>query len=333
MNSLSAPPVPHISVIVPAYGVAHLLHEAIDSLLAQTFSEWEAIIIDDGAPDDVAGAVQSYLVDSRIRFLATANHGVAAARNRAIAESRAPLIALLDGDDLFRPTYLATMVAAMNADPAAAIATCNARVFGAVAVEDVVVGEDQNRHATGTLSDVLDRHFNIYIGSTFRRDAFDRIGGFDTAMTNSEDLDLWVRLLIDGGHARYIDAVLGDYRVRPGSASVHLLRNIRGNIRVCDKVMAALPDTPEARSAAARRDSEMERGRLEEALAAVIAGDTDGGLEALRAQRRYLGNPLWSAAFALWRLFPRLAPPMLAWRKRRHEGASRRRPLRATSRA
>ncbi|OWQ94164.1 glycosyltransferase family 2 protein [Sphingopyxis witflariensis] len=328
MSNHAPLPIPHISVIVPAYGVAHLLSEALDSLLAQTFTQWEAIVIDDGAPDDVAGAVSPYLADPRFRFFATANHGVAAARNRAIAESRAPLIALLDGDDLLRPEYLSMMVAAMNEDSVATIATCNARVFGAVAREDVVVGHDQNRSATGALADVLERRFNIYIGSTFRRADFDRIGGFDTAMTNSEDFDLWVRLLIGGGHVRYIDAVLADYRVRPGSASVHLLRNIRGNIRVCDKVIAALPDSHAARIATARRESELERGKVEEALLAVIAGDTDNGLKALRSQRHYLGNPLWSVAFVLWRVFPRLAPPMLAWRKRRHEGSSRRRPLR-----
>lgn len=331
MSNHAPLPCPHISVIVPAYGVAHLLPEALDSLLAQTFVPWEAIIIDDGAPDDVAGAIAPYLADPRFRFLATANHGVAAARNRAIAESRAPLIALLDGDDLLRPDYLATMVAAMNEDPVAAIATCNALVFGAVAHESLAVGDEQNRSATGTLADVLERRFNIYIGSTFRRADFDRIGGFDTAMTNSEDLDLWVRLLTGDRHVRYIDAVLADYRIRPGSASGHLLRNILGNIHVYDKVIAALPDSREARIASVLREGELERKKVEEALDAVIAGDTNAGLPILRAQRHHLGNPLWSVAFALWRIFPRLAPPMLAWRKRRHAESVRRRPVRATA--
>jgi glycosyltransferase involved in cell wall biosynthesis len=83
-------PAPRVSVIVPAYGVAHLLGEALDSLLAQSFTAWECLVIDDGAPDDVAGAVAPYLADPRVRFIATANHGVSAARNRAIAEARAP---------------------------------------------------------------------------------------------------------------------------------------------------------------------------------------------------------------------------------------------------
>lgn len=324
-------PLPQISVIVPAYGVAHLLGEALDSLLAQDFSDWEAIVIDDGAPDDVAGAVHPYLADGRIRFLTTPNRGVSAARNHAIAESRAPLIALLDGDDLYRPEYLTAMVAAMNADPGATIAACNARVFGAVAKEELVVGDDQNRSATASLADVLDRRFMIYIGATFRRAAFERIGGFDTLMTNSEDFDLWVRLLMDGGHVRYVDSVLADYRVRPRSASVSLLRNIRGNIRVYDKVIAAMPGSHDAAVAEAVRRGQLERLDVEEAFAAVIAGDVRIGLATLRARRQYLNNPLWSAAFLLWNVCPWLAPPMLAWRQQRHQGSSRRRPARGAA--
>ncbi len=333
MTSLCDQPSPQISVIVPAYGVAHLLGEALDSLLAQDFTDWEAIVIDDGAPDDVASVVEPYLDDPRIHFLATTNHGVSAARNHAIAQSRAPLIALLDGDDLFRPNYLSAMVAAMDDDPAAVIGACNARVFGAVAQEDVVIGDDQNRDAVGTLADVLSRQFNIYIGSSFRRDAFERVGRFDTGMTNSEDFDLWVRLLMGGGHVRYIDAVLADYRVRPGSASGSLLRNIRGNIRVYDKIIAAIPDSHEATIARAARDVELERLEVEEALAAIIAGDTQPALRILRARRDALNNPLWAPAFILWRVFPGLAPPMLAWRQRRHQGANRKRPARAAAKA
>ena len=123
---------PRVSVIVPAYGVAHLLGEALDSLLAQTFTEWECLVIDDGAPDDVAGAVAPYLSDSRMRFLATRNQGVSTARNHAIAAARAPLIALLDGDDLFRPDYLATTVPLLEQDPDVRLVTVNARIFGAV---------------------------------------------------------------------------------------------------------------------------------------------------------------------------------------------------------
>ena len=83
---------PAISVIVPAYGVAHLLHEALQSLQAQDFADWEAIVIDDGAPDDVAAAFAPFASDSRFRLIQTDNGGIAAARNRAIARDRKSVV-------------------------------------------------------------------------------------------------------------------------------------------------------------------------------------------------------------------------------------------------
>ena len=315
---------PRVAVIVPAYGVAHLLGEALDSLLAQTMPDWECVVIDDGAPDDVAGAVAPYLADPRIRFLATDNRRLPAARNRAIAASRAPYVALLDGDDLFRPDYLERMAAALDADPRARIVTCNARVFGSVAEPRLCVDAKQGAGdgVTGTLADVLDRSFNIYIGSIFRRADFDLVGGFDTAMTHCEDFDFWVRLLLLGGHVRYVDEVLGEYRVRPGSLSGNAAGMIRGNLRVYEKVLAALGEGPEAGIAHRMIAENHATLALEEALHRVADGDTRRGLPALRAAWRGRAGPLWSLAFLLWRVVPALAPPMLRWRRERNSRGS-----------
>lgn len=308
---------PRIAVIVPAYGVAHLLGEALASLQAQTFADWECVVVDDGASDDVAGAVAPYLADPRIRFLATANHRLAGARNRAIAASSAAYVALLDGDDLFRPTYLERMVAALDADPSARIATCNARVFGAVAEERVCVASKQGtgNGVTGSLADVLDRSFNVYVGSAFRRADFDRVGGFDESFVHCEDFDFWVRLMLLGGHARYVDAVLGDYRVRPGSLSADATGMIRGNLRVYEKALSRLD---EREAAIARKLIADNRSRLafEEAMSQVAQGDLKRGLPALRASWRGHGGQAWPLAFALWLVAPQLAPPMMRWRRR-----------------
>lgn len=322
---MSPPPTPppgvaRVAVIVPAYGVAHLLGEALDSLLAQTLSDWECVVIDDGAPDNVAGAVAPYLADPRIRFVATANRGVSAARNRAIAETRAPYVALLDGDDLFRPQYLERMIAEFDADPAARFVTCNARIFGAVAQEALCVDRRQGTGdgTTGSLGDVLDRSFSVYIGSTFRRADFDEVGGFDEAMTHAEDLDFWVRLLLLGGHVRYVDEVLGEYRVRHSSASASAAQMIRGNLRIYEKALARLGEGPEAGIAHRMIADNHAELAFEQAVAQVAEGDLDRGLPALRAAQRGRGGALWLAALVLWRIAPGLAPPMIRWRQRQH---------------
>lgn len=308
-------PSPRVAVIVPAYGVAHLVGQALGSLQAQTLAEWECVVIDDGAPDDVAGAVAPFLGDPRIRFLATPNRGVSAARNRAIAESTAPFVALLDADDLLRPGYLAATVTTLEADPQARVVTCNARIFGAVARERPCFTGQPSR---GTLAAVLDRSFGVYIGTTFRRADFERVGGFDESMAQAEDFDLWVRLMQLGGYAVYLDQVLGDYRVRPGSASASAERMLLGNIRVYEKARAALGGRPEG--ALAERLIAENRAALafEHAIDRIIDGDTRRGLAELRAASGRVGGPVWRAAFAAWRAFPGLARPMLRWRRRAH---------------
>lgn len=317
-------PVPapaRVVVIVPAYGVAHLLGEALASVLGQSFAAWECIVIDDGAPDDVAGAVTPFLSDPRIRFLATANRGVSGARNLAIAASTAPLVALLDGDDLFRPGYLATMVPLLESDPAIRLATCNARIFGAVPRERTCIDARQGSGdgTAGSLKDVLDRSFNVYIGTTFRRADFDRIGGFDPAMAQSEDFDLWVRLMQLGGVAWYVDEVLGDYRVRSGSASAHAGRMLLGNLKAYEKCRAALAaDSPDLALLDRLIASNQQALAFEYAIDRVIDGDTARGLAELGALKDQVAGPVWSAAFALWRLVPALARPMLRWRRRAH---------------
>lgn len=312
---------PRVAVIVPAYGVAHLVGEALASLQAQTMPDWECVVIDDGAPDDVAGAVAPFLGDPRIRFIATDNQGVSAARNTAIAATRAPLIALLDGDDLLRPDYLSTTVPLLEADPAIRLVTVNARIFGAVARERLCFTRKQGSGdgIRGSLGDVLDRSFGVHIGSTFRRADFAAIGGFDTKMAQSEDFDLWVRLMQLGGHARYVDAVLGEYRVRANSASASRSRLLIGNIRTYEKAQGALPAAAPEQPLLARLIAESHDALdFEHAIDRVVDGDTAKGLRDLRRLRRRVKGPVWGLSFALWRVLPATARPMLAWRRRAH---------------
>jgi hypothetical protein len=320
MNPVLATPAraPRVAAIVPAYGVAHLIGEALNSLLAQTMPDWECVVIDDGAPDDVAGAVAPYLADPRVRFMATDNRGVGAARNRAIADCTAPCLTLLDGDDLLRPDYFARVVPALEGDPAARLATCNARIFGAVAHDRLCVDARQGNGdgVTASLADVLDRSFNVYIGSTFRRADWAATGGFDETMTHCEDFDFWVRLMMLGGHARYVDEVLGEYRVRPGSASASAAKMIQGNLIVYEKALAALGEGPEAGVCHRLIAENHAQLAFEEALMQVAGGDLSRGLPALRKAHRGRGSPAWVLAFALWRVAPSLAPPMLRWRQK-----------------
>ena len=328
-------PPARVAVIVPAYGVAHLVKQALASVQRQTLTEWQCIIIDDGAPDDVAGAVAPFLADSRMRLLQTGNGGVSAARNRAIAVSRAPLITLLDGEDLLRPTYLATMASLLEGDDSLRLATCNARVFGAIQHERRYISKRQGHGdgLHGSLSDVLDRSFTVYIGTTFRRADFDVIGGFDTTMAQSEDFDFWVRLLRLGGKARYVDEVLADYRIRPGSGSGNMGKMLLGNLRVYEKTLRSLPANAAERELLYQLIAN-NRAALacEHAIDHIIAGQIRHGLGQLRANRGQLPGHKWRLLLALYRLWPDIARPMMVWRRRAHSRGmvSRRRFIRTS---
>jgi glycosyltransferase involved in cell wall biosynthesis len=307
---------PRVAVIVPAYGVAHLVGEALASLLAQSFSEWECVVIDDGAPDDVASAVAPFLTDPRIRFVASDNRGVATARNRAIEASTAPLIALLDGDDVLSPGYLKAAVTVLEADPSVRLFTANSRVFGAVPIERPCFDQPQPE---GTLANVLDRSFGVHIASTFHRADWQAVGGFDADLTLCEDFDLWVQLLILGGRAHYCDAVLSKYRVRPGSATANVGRMLLGNIEVYEKARATLPaDAPEQQQIERLIGENREALAFEHAIDRVIDGDTARGLAEIKQLRGRVAGPAWSLSFAVWRLVPALARPLLRWRRKQH---------------
>ena len=321
---------PRVAVVVPAFGVAHLVRDALSSVQSQTFRNWECVVIDDGAPDDVAGAVEPFLVDSRIRMIRTANHGVSAARNAAIQSARAPLVALLDGDDLYYPDYLEQMTAEIESHAGSALVTCNARLFGAIP-DGESFAQNNGRVGAATLAAVLDRSFDVYIGSMFRRDDWARVGGFDPAMSHSEDFDFWVRLMIDHGDARYLDEPLGQYRIRPGSASWSELKILHGNAHTYRKAMALLSDREEGR-VAERMLAQTERqiARLE-AIARVEGGATGPALEELRSHSSDLRSPVWQTAFLVWRVLPALAAPMLRWRREanaRHYAKGKVSPLR-----
>ena len=123
-------PLAEVSVVIAAYNQASWLAQAIDSVRAQTFADWELVIVDDGSTDDTP-AVVARAEDARIVYVRQARAERAAARNRGIAASTGRLVAFLDADDLWRPEKLARQVAALAADPAAGLCYTIARFIDA----------------------------------------------------------------------------------------------------------------------------------------------------------------------------------------------------------
>lgn len=307
-------PAAAMTIIIPAYGVGTMLGDALDSVLAQDRTDWQAIVVDDG-DSRVAGHVAPYLADPRIRFLQTDNGGLPTARNRAIAASDTPYVALLDGDDILEPDFVSAMIAALEANPKAGFATGDATFFGADRVGELFSAYCPQA-GPPTLEKLIRREFNVFGLTAMRREAIDGIGGFDTGLKSSEDLDAWIRLLSAGWDLAHVPRPLARYRRREGQMSGNTPVMLRTAHAVMSKARDHLAGRPEAAAAAemiARIEHDM---AIEEAFARVRDGQVRAGVADLVRLGVGTRSPRWRRALLLMRIAPFLAPWLLRLRGR-----------------
>ncbi len=200
-----------VSVIMPSYNQGDYLAEALDSVLAQTYPDWECIVIDDGSTDNTREIVMSCSQkDARIRYLYQDNAGVVAARNRAIQESKGYYILPLDGDDKIAPEFLELAVKEIEKDRNIRVVYSEVQYFGA--------RNDIYQLPPFSLERLLGQNI-LCITALFRREDFDKSGGFNENMKGGfEDWDFWLSMFKDGeGTAVKIPKVLFHYRIKPVS--------------------------------------------------------------------------------------------------------------------
>lgn len=206
---------PLVSVIIPAYNSAHYLTGAVDSILAQTFTDFEILVIDDGSTDDTGQVMARY--GAPVRYIRQPNSGVAAARNRGIAESQGRYVAFLDADDTWMPQKLERQVRALEAGGGSGVC------YSAFTVVNSDLKFLFNRHSqrqATALEDLLLRG-NV-VGSICtvlcERSLLENAGGFDPAFSQCADWDLWVRLAVQTEFL-YVDEPLVTYRQHDASMS------------------------------------------------------------------------------------------------------------------
>ncbi len=180
-----------VSVIIPDYNQAHFIRDAIDSVLRQTYNDYEIIVVDDGSTDDSSVVVAEY--GDQVHYIHQPNQGLSAARNTGIAASRGQLIALLDSDDAWLPDYLVTMVTALGANPQAGAAYAGWQYMDSL-------GRDLPQSSTRVVapeefrSTLAFGNFLVPSGVLVRRQCFDEHGLFDTQLRAVEDRDMWLRI-------------------------------------------------------------------------------------------------------------------------------------------
>jgi hypothetical protein len=190
---MSTAAIPAVSVLMPVYDAEPFLPAALDSILAQTFTDFELIAIDDGSRDGSAGILQAFAArDPRIRVVTQENRGIVATLNRAIELARAPLVARMDADDLSRPDRFAKQIAYLRQHPEVAA------VSGAMDVIDDG-GAYLRTLVFPTLpgaieSELIHRNCFCHAPMMARTAALRSVGGYRARVQYAEDYDLWLRL-------------------------------------------------------------------------------------------------------------------------------------------
>lgn len=184
---------PTVTVVIPAYNAIDHLAETIETVYAQTYQNFELLVVDDGSTDSTVDLIASLAEQKPIRVITQSNRGVSAARNKGIKESRGKYIAILDADDLWEPTKLEKQVNALDADPQAGL--CYAWTAMADS-EGQATGRVITSHAAGDVWQQLAEMNIVCCGSTplIRRSCFDDVGMFDENLLFSEDWDMWWRI-------------------------------------------------------------------------------------------------------------------------------------------
>jgi peptidoglycan/xylan/chitin deacetylase (PgdA/CDA1 family)/SAM-dependent methyltransferase len=222
-----------ISVIVPAYNCEATLAATLDSLLAQTHREWEAIVVDDGSGDRTAEIAEGYRRrDARVRLHRQANKGVGGARNAGIALAGHPWMFFLDADDTVLPDAFEKLLAATSGHPGADAVLGGCRRVDAAGrkLRSQIPGHHQDHFA------VFARICAIVIHSCLvKTELVRRAGGFDEALVTCEDWDLWQRIARVGARFATIDADVAIYRMSPGTASHDGRRMLHDGLLVIER--------------------------------------------------------------------------------------------------
>jgi glycosyltransferase involved in cell wall biosynthesis len=302
------PAAPTVSIIMPAYGVAPYIGGALESVLNQTYKDYEVIVVNDGSPDTVELELALDPYRDCIVYIKQENRGLSGARNTAVRAARGRYISLLDPDDLWEPRYLEVQVGIMESDPTIDVLYPDALLFG----DPITSGKRYMEMCTSegevTFERLVTDRCQVTIFVTARRETIVRAGMFDESLRSCEDFDLWLRIVKAGGRIAYHRQVLAKHRRRDDSLSADRVSMYQHTLRVMEKAARTLDLT------SAERDTLEREQTRNRAMLRLYEGKRDFSNGAIRSAIKHLSeanNYLRSPKLALVVLLLRLAPGLL----------------------
>ncbi|HEX5707279.1 MAG TPA: glycosyltransferase family A protein [Pyrinomonadaceae bacterium] len=303
----ASPASPQVSVIVPAYNTARYVAEALDSVFAQTFRDFEVVVVNDGSPDteELERVLAPYR--ERIVYIRQENRGSSGARNAGVRAARGRYVAMLDSDDVWETRYLEVMTAALEEDATLDVVYPNALIFGDSPQAGREFMDVFPFDGELTFASVLRQESLVFGLVTARRESLIDAGLYDEELGSAEDCDLWLRILARGGRIAYRRDVLARYRRRQGSHTSDPQWIYRNGLKWLDKVARTMELTAEDRAAVEKQRAHLRAMlRLHEGKKAFFAGDARGAVEGFTEANAVLRSRKLKLLTTLLRVAPRL---------------------------
>ena len=227
---------PKVSVIIPAYNISAFAVETLSSVFAQTYNNFEVIVVNDGSKDtpELENALENYF--DRIVYAEQENLGASAARNTAICLAKGEYVAFLDGDDIWLNNFLLSQVEFLEKNNLDMV-YCDAELFGEAFFEGEKYTKTSPSNGAVTTESLISAECNVITsGTILKKDWVVRLNMFDTELPRMQDYDLWYRLAKNGAKIHYQSEVLVKYRVRLNSLSGSNVERSHRNIRALNVI-------------------------------------------------------------------------------------------------
>ena len=250
--------VPSVSVIIPTYKHRQYVTQAVESVLAQTYKNFEIIVVDDGSTDGTQDILAPFL--DRIHYIYQSNQGLSAARNTGIHSSQGQYIAFLDADDLWLPEKLSLQVEKLDSNPEIGLVYSNMQYLNNSKILPKTAFEINPPQKGKVFNKLFKWNFITMPTVVVRRSSFFERVWFNTSLTSCEDYDAWLRFSIDHTFD-YIDQPLAIYRTGSGHMSSNRIRMQENIIKIKEAVLSAPNSSQPILS-----ESEIDRGYYRQLL-------------------------------------------------------------------
>lgn len=269
-----------VSVIIPTFNMASFLSQAIQSVLNQTFSDFELIVIDDGSNDNTKSVVHSFN-DVRIEYVYQENKGLSGARNTGLRLASGKYIAFLDADDLFLPDKLAVQSKYLEEHLEVGVVVGG---FQRIDSEGNLIKETYFKPGQVSMEDLLVANRFIIHSTMIRRSCIEEIGGFDESLKGAEEWDFHSRLAISGCRMERTADIVCAYRMSNNSLSSDIGMQTEYRLKVVEKIFSN-PLLPE--NLLALKNKSLGYTYLKAAIPYYCIGDVDKGKENLKLALQY----------------------------------------------